>query len=145
MYDEILAKLTLAEKCRLINGVGSWYTYDCNKKIPWIMMTDGPHGLCKQEQDSFTKMERARSATCFPTTAAIANTWNTEAVAKLAQAIGEEAIEQGIDWYWDVALILSVRRYVDEMLIIFQKTHISPENWLVPILKVFRNLGLVHH
>ena len=49
---EILSALTIEEKIRLLSGDGSWHTYDCNGKIPKIMMTDGPHGLRKQEAEA---------------------------------------------------------------------------------------------
>lgn len=43
--DKICEQLTIDEKIRLLGGVGDWHTYDCNGKIPSIMMTDGPHGI----------------------------------------------------------------------------------------------------
>ena len=46
--DKICEQLTIDEKIRLLGGVGDWHTYDCNGKIPSIMMTDGPHGIRKQ-------------------------------------------------------------------------------------------------
>ena len=49
--DKICEKLTIDEKIRLLGGVGDWHTYDCNGKIPSIMMTDGPHGIRKLEQE----------------------------------------------------------------------------------------------
>ena len=45
--DKICEQLTIDEKIRLLGGVGDWHTYDCNGKIPSIMMTDGPHGIRK--------------------------------------------------------------------------------------------------
>lgn len=49
--DKICEQLTIDEKIRLLGGVGDWHTYDCNGKIPSIMMTDGPHGIRKLEQE----------------------------------------------------------------------------------------------
>ena len=46
--DKICEQLTIDEKIRLLGGVGDWHTYDCNGKIPSIMMTDGPHGIRKR-------------------------------------------------------------------------------------------------
>ena len=48
--DKICEQLTIDEKIRLLGGVGDWHTYDCNGKIPSIMMTDGPHGIRKLER-----------------------------------------------------------------------------------------------
>ena len=53
--DKICEQLTIDEKIRLLGGVGDWHTYDCNGKIPSIMMTDGPHGIRKLEQEKVLK------------------------------------------------------------------------------------------
>ena len=58
--DKICEKLTIDEKIRLLGGVGDWHTYDCNGKIPSIMMTDGPHGIRKLEQEKVGKFIRIR-------------------------------------------------------------------------------------
>lgn len=85
--------LTRKEKIRLLSGVGDWHTYDCNGKLPSIMMTDGPHGLRKKEHD---EDEKSKIATCFPTASAIACSWDTELVAKMADAIAKEAIAEKV-------------------------------------------------
>ena len=65
--DKICEQLTINEKIRLLGGVGDWHTYDCNGKIPSIMMTDGPHGIRKLEQEKVGDIETSKPATCFPT------------------------------------------------------------------------------
>lgn len=74
--DKICEQLTIDEKIRLLGGVGDWHTYDCNGKIPSIMMTDGPHGIRKLEQEKVGDIETSKPATCFPTASAIACSWN---------------------------------------------------------------------
>ena len=69
--DKICEQLTIDEKIRLLGGVGDWHTYDCNGKIPSIMMTDGPHGIRKLEQEKVGDIETSKPATCFPTASAI--------------------------------------------------------------------------
>lgn len=93
---DIMAALTIEEKIRLLSGVGSWHTYACNGKLPTIMMTDGPHGLRKQEAEEFSDINKSEIATCFPTASAIASSWNTEAVEKMASAIAEEALKEKV-------------------------------------------------
>jgi beta-glucosidase len=56
--DKICEQLTIDEKIRLLGGVGDWHTYDCNGKIPSIMMTDGPHGIRKLEQEKVGDIKR---------------------------------------------------------------------------------------
>lgn len=94
--QDIVATFTTEEKIRLLSGVGSWHTYDCNGKLPTIMMTDGPHGLRKQEAEAFSDINKSEIATCFPTASAIASSWNTEAIEKMATAIAEEALKEKV-------------------------------------------------
>ena len=98
--DDILNELTLDEKIRLLNGVGSWHTYDCNGKLPVIMMTDGPHGLRKVVNEKAGDINDSMKATCFPTASAIASSWNPEVAAKMAAAIAMEAKKE------DVSIVL---------------------------------------
>lgn len=94
--NQIMKCLTREEKARLLSGVGSWHTYDCNGKLPSIMMSDGPHGLRKQEKEDFSDINQSEIATCFPTASAIASSWNPEAVAKMARAIAKEALKEKV-------------------------------------------------
>nr|MCR5699193.1 hypothetical protein [Treponemataceae bacterium] len=71
--DEILKSLSLDEKIRLLNGVGSWKTFDCNGKLASISMSDGPHGLRFQDgSENYSNINDSSVATCFPTASAIA-------------------------------------------------------------------------
>lgn len=88
--------LSVQEKIRLLNGVGPWKTYDCNGKIPSIMMTDGPHGLRKQETDVVMQNNLSKQATCFPTASAIACSFSEETIRKMAGAIAEEALSEKV-------------------------------------------------
>jgi len=98
--SETLSLLTTDEKLRLLNGVGDWHTYDCNGKLPTVMMTDGPHGLRKIEDEKVGDITGSKPATCFPTASAIASSWNTKVPAKMARAIAKEAISE------DIAIVL---------------------------------------
>ena len=94
--DKICEQLTIDEKIRLLDGVGDWHTYDCNGKIPSIMMTDGPHGIRKLEQEKVGDIETSKPATCFPTASAIACSWNPAIVKKMGEAIAKEAKKEQI-------------------------------------------------
>ncbi len=49
-YADLIAKLTLEEKAGLTSGRDFWHTKAVERLgIPSEMMTDGPHGLRKQE------------------------------------------------------------------------------------------------
>ncbi|MBE5962153.1 MAG: glycosyl hydrolase [Lachnospiraceae bacterium] len=88
--------LSLEEKAALLTGKGTWHTNDCNGKLPSILMTDGPHGLRKQDNEQTGSNNNSRLATCFPCESAIACSWSTEAVAKMASAIGSEALAEQV-------------------------------------------------
>ncbi len=89
--------LTIDEKIRLLNGVGSWSTYDANGKLPAIIMSDGPHGLRKQDEESYSDINCSKVSTCFPTASCLASSWNRETLALVAKAIGEEAVAENVD------------------------------------------------
>ena len=93
----ILKNLTLDEKIRLLNGVGSWSTYDANGKLPAVFMSDGPHGLRKQDVESYSDINDSKVSTCFPTASCLASSWNRETVALVAKTIGEEAATENVD------------------------------------------------
>ncbi|MCR4939435.1 MAG: glycoside hydrolase family 3 C-terminal domain-containing protein [Treponemataceae bacterium] len=90
-------KLTLDEKIRLLNGVGSWSTYDANGKLPVIKMSDGPHGLRKQDEEKYSDINDSKISTCFPTASCLASSWNRETLALVAKTIGEEAVAEKVD------------------------------------------------
>jgi len=49
--QNLIGKMTLAEKASLCSGKDFWTTQEIDRLgIPSIMMTDGPHGLRKQEE-----------------------------------------------------------------------------------------------
>ena len=61
------------------------------------MMTDGPHGLRKQESvEGRRGAGDSREATCFPPAATTANSFNVELMNAIGRAIGEEAIDQDV-------------------------------------------------
>ena len=95
--EEILATLSVDEKIRLLNGVGSWNTFSADGKIPVISVSDGPHGLRHQTGDEEVgDINDSNIATCYPTASAIASSWNTDAIYKMAQSIAHEAKAENV-------------------------------------------------
>lgn len=92
-------ELTLEERAQLLAGESHWKTHaDPSADIPSLFLSDGPHGLRKQEgaQDCMGIAE-SRPATCFPTASALACSFDPELVERVGAAIGEEARRQGVD------------------------------------------------
>ncbi len=64
--------------------------------IPAIVLSDGPAGVRIEPRRKRVK-ERTYYATAFPTGTILASTWNTEMVRKVGVAMGNEALEYGVD------------------------------------------------
>lgn len=98
-YENILSKLTLEQKCALLSGADVFKTREIPAAgIPSIWLTDGPHGLRKQAGASdHLGLNPSEPATCFPTAAATACSWDEQLGEEIGSALAEEAIEQGVD------------------------------------------------
>ncbi len=66
--EELIKRLTVEEKASLCSGATFWTTESIERlDIPSIMMTDGPHGLRKQDSEGdHLGVNRSVPATCFP-------------------------------------------------------------------------------
>lgn len=94
-----VSSLSLEERAQLLAGESHWKTYAApSAGIPSMFLSDGPHGLRKQEgaQDCMGIAD-SRPATCFPTASALACSFDPELVERVGAAIGEEARRQGVD------------------------------------------------
>lgn len=96
---EVLAQLTLLEKSELGSGLDTWHTKAVPRLgIPSVLMHDGPHGLRKQPDASDALgLNTSIPATCFPTSAISACSFDRALLYQLGAAIGKEALEQKID------------------------------------------------
>lgn len=97
--DLRVSGLSLEERAQLLAGESHWKTYAApSAGIASLFLSDGPHGLRKQEgaQDCMGIAE-SRPATCFPTASALACSFDPELVERVGAAIGEEARRQGVD------------------------------------------------
>lgn len=91
---KIIAEMTLEEKASLCSGLNFWRTKPLERLgIPSIMMTDGPHGLRKQQGGSGDHLGIGDSvpSTCFPSGSALAASWDVDLIEKIGAAIGEES------------------------------------------------------
>lgn len=51
--QELIGKMTLEEKASLCSGADFWHTESVERLgIPAMMVSDGPHGLRKQDQEA---------------------------------------------------------------------------------------------
>jgi len=89
----VLAQLTLEEKASLCSGRNFWSTKAVARLgIESYVLTDGPHGVRKQATDGeVVELHDAVPATCFPTGAGLAATWNRALLEEVGAALGREA------------------------------------------------------
>ena len=90
---EQIKKLSIEQKAALLQGKTVWTTYAFeHADVPEIFLSDGPHGLRKQAGSAdHLGLNASIPATCFPTAAGMANSWNLELAEGLGRALGEEA------------------------------------------------------
>lgn len=93
----LIAKMTLEEKIKLIVGADSWHTAEIRRLgVPSMMMTDGPHGLRKERDGDETVMATSEPATCFPTAAALSCSFDEDLLAEVGRALALEAKAAGV-------------------------------------------------
>lgn len=100
--QQLIQELTLEEKAGLCSGLNFWYTQPVERLgIPSIMVTDGPHGLRKQQNGAdHLGLFDSVPATCFPSAAALSGSWDRNLIEKVGIALGEECQAE------DVAVLL---------------------------------------
>ena len=98
-HEEQIRRLSLEEKCVLLSGKDVWQTKDYpHAGIPSIWLSDGPHGLRKQAGAAdHLGLNASEKATCFPTAATIAGSWDPALGEAIGQALGVEAAAGGVN------------------------------------------------
>jgi beta-glucosidase len=93
-YQELIGKMTLEQKASLTSGKDFWQSMNIDELgIPSMFLSDGPHGIRKQAAAAdHLGLNKSIPATCYPTAATMANTWNTELGEEMATCLGAEAV-----------------------------------------------------
>lgn len=91
--------MTLEEKAAILSGKNEWESRDIKRlNIPSIVCSDGPHGLRRQAgAGDHLGLNPSLPATCFPTAATIANSWDESLGEEIGRTLGEEAVVQGVN------------------------------------------------
>lgn len=99
MHGDIIAKMSLEEKALMMSGRDTWSTVPFEKYgIPAMFLSDGPHGLRKQAGAAdHLGLNASLPATCFPTAATVANSWDETIGEELGRCLGEEAVSLGVN------------------------------------------------
>ncbi|MDR2535135.1 MAG: glycoside hydrolase family 3 C-terminal domain-containing protein [Treponema sp.] len=96
--QEIVSQLTLEEKASLCSGKDFWTLKSVEPLgLSSIMVTDGPHGLRKQEGSSDQLgINRSVPATCFPAASGSVCSFSRELLYQIGQAMGEECLQEQV-------------------------------------------------
>lgn len=98
-YASIISQMSLEDKARMMSGKNTWETVDFSQYgIPSMAMSDGPHGLRRQAgAGDHLGLNASLPATCFPTAATIANSWDEKLGEEIGVALAEEAVTMGVN------------------------------------------------
>ena len=98
-HQEIIDQLTLKEKASLISGKDFWQTVNIDRlNIPSAFLSDGPHGVRRQAAAAdHLGLNASIPATCYPTAATMANSWDPELGEGLGERLGQEAAVQKVN------------------------------------------------
>ncbi|MBR0162725.1 MAG: glycoside hydrolase family 3 C-terminal domain-containing protein [Oscillospiraceae bacterium] len=90
--------MTLEEKCHLLSGRDFWQTQSVKRLgVENMTLSDGPHGIRKQEgAGDQLGLNGSVPATCYPTAATMANSWDPELGEELGRHLGAEAASQDV-------------------------------------------------
>ena len=97
-HADLIKQMTLEEKASLMSGANFWNTKPVTRLgIPGMMLTDGPHGLRKQGgKADHLGLNKSIPATCYPSAAGLANTWDEALIEEMGEHLGLEAASEGV-------------------------------------------------
>lgn len=97
-HQDIISRLSLEDKARLCSGKDYWHMEGIPQNgLPDIMLCDGPHGLRQKDPDNKkVGLGNSYPATCFPTAATTACSWDTDMIQEMGEALGDECAAQKV-------------------------------------------------
>lgn len=98
----LIKQMTIEEKAGMCSGKDFWHLKSVERLgIPEVMVSDGPHGLRKQDQaGDHLGINDSIKAVCFPTACATACSFDRELLQTLGETLGDECQAE------DVSVIL---------------------------------------
>ena len=90
---KIVSQMTLEEKAGMCSGLDFWHLKSVERLgIPEVMVSDGPHGLRKQDdKGDHLGMNDSIKAVCFPPAALSACSFDRKLMESMGETIGKEA------------------------------------------------------
>ena len=95
---EIIAQMTLEEKAGLLSGEDFWHTKAVERLgVPATMVSDGPHGLRKQDEKAdHLGVNESIKAVCFPAACATAASFDPEMLRQMGEELGDACQHEGL-------------------------------------------------
>ena len=94
----LIGKMTLEEKAGLCSGSDFWHTKAVERlSVPAVMVSDGPHGLRKQEEGAdHLGIHDSIQAVCFPAACATACSFDRALLHEMGSVLGNECRAEGV-------------------------------------------------
>lgn len=98
-HRDIIEKMTLEEKCAYLSGKNAWDTRSFSSiGVDVLHHADGPTGVRKQAgKGDHLGLNASVPATCFPTAATLANSWDIRLLEKVGEGLGLEAAAEDVN------------------------------------------------
>lgn len=98
-HRDIIEKMTLEEKCAYLSGKNAWDTRSFSSLgIEVLHHADGPTGVRKQAgKGDHLGLNASVPATCFPTAATLANSWDVGLLERVGEGLGSEAALEDVN------------------------------------------------
>lgn len=92
-HQELIEKMTLEEKAAFLTGKNEWASRGyAHLGIDSITFADGPSGVRRQcGAGDHLGLNPSLPATCFPSSATVADSWNEKLEEEVGEALGQEA------------------------------------------------------
>ena len=99
-----------------------------------MTMSDGPHGLRRQAgAGDHLGLNASLPATCFPTAAGVANSWDEALGEEIGEALAEEAVTMGVNVILGPGLNIKRSPLCGRNFEYFQRIRITQERWQQPM------------
>ena len=94
----LISQMTLEEKAGLLSGQDFWHTKAVERLgVPATMVSDGPHGLRKQDlEGDHLGINDSIKAVCFPAASATAASFDPDMIEKMGEALGDACQHEGL-------------------------------------------------
>ncbi len=95
---ELISQMTLEEKASFCSGRDFWHTEALERLgIPATMVSDGPHGLRKQDDKAdHLGVNDSIKAVCFPAGCGTAASFNRQLIREMGKVLGRECQAEGV-------------------------------------------------